>query len=156
MSDSVARSRCFSPHQQCASFVRVLEKTSPKDCHASKSLGFEMIAVCRPFQALITIDFRMAFKRSRVRFPSAPPPFAPAELRVAGHPSRIVKYLQPIVLCERRVSPEALAPGLRSRSGCFGRVGKGDDQFFAPAELRVAGGDFISGGVNTPPAARLR
>ena len=27
---------------------------------------------------------------------------------------------------ERRVSPEALAPGLRSRSGCFGGVGKGD------------------------------
>jgi hypothetical protein len=88
----------------------------------------------------------MAFKRSWVRLPSAPPPFAldPPELRVASH------FFQQDSsgrndLLERRVSPEASSSAKASedipRSFNEGELAKGDYLFLTAVEtpeLRVA------------------
>jgi putative endonuclease len=94
----------------------------------------------------------MAFKRSWVRLPSAPPPFAlePPELRVASH------FFQQDLsgrngLLERRVSPEASSSAKASedipRSFNEGKLAQGDYLFLIalePPELRVASHFFTT------------
>ena len=48
----------------CTSFVRVREATSPKNYHLRQRSGLVFVGLRWLFQALVMIDFRMAFKRS--------------------------------------------------------------------------------------------
>ena len=119
----------------------------------------------------------MAFKRSWVRLPSAPPPFAlePPELRVASH------FFQQDSsgrndLLERRVSPEASSSAKASedipRSFNEGELAQGDCLFVIALESQSFGWQatliplvfcrdattFQSGGCppKPPPPPRLR
>src|ERR1700752_1613590 len=94
----------------------------------------------------------MAFKRSWVRLPSAPPTFSPWENTLGGQiPPSFNKMRSPLSPAtfrkvkipatakspEALAQGEALAPGLRSRRGCFGGVGKGDSH-----EVRLFAAQF--------------